>query len=151
MVDNLQVELAPFGIRTLMVEPGFTKTNLPNTIISASKPPDAPGMLAAYDEAGQRAAAGTWLGATLGRERSDPARVAELLVDVVRGEGVAKGRPFPPRLAMGSDAVELMEGKARNTLRVLEAWRKEACATDFDGFETVEGAQGGYVVPPVDV
>ncbi|KAJ6598688.1 hypothetical protein B0H10DRAFT_2085564 [Mycena sp. CBHHK59/15] len=43
-------------------------------------------------------------GSVNGTEKGDPAKTTEAVVDVVRGEGAARGRPWPGRLTLGEDA-----------------------------------------------
>ena len=45
-----------------------------------------------------------------------------LLVDVVRGEGKARGKAWPLYLPMGKTADEAVRGKAERMLRVLDEW-----------------------------
>jgi hypothetical protein len=52
----------------------------------------------------------------------DPVKFVELVLDLVRGEGVAKGREMPFRLPIGSDAYEDIKGKCEETLKIMEEW-----------------------------
>lgn len=54
------------------------------------------------------------------------------MVDVLRGEGFARGKPFPLRLPIGSDAVEIVKKTCEDTLKNLEEWRELSVSTDFD-------------------
>ena len=52
----------------------------------------------------------------------DPDRAAEAIVDVVRGEGVAKGRPWPEYLFLGEGTEEAVRGKCSKVLKILDEW-----------------------------
>ena len=68
-----------------------------------------------------------------GTQRGDPAKMAVYVVDVVKGEGIAKGRGdnIPRRLAMGSDAVSALRKRYEEGLRELREWEEVSCGTDF--------------------
>ena len=55
----------------------------------------------------------------------------EVMVDVVRGEGVAKGKPFPTVLALGSDCFDTVKADSEKTLARLEEWKDVSKSTDF--------------------
>ena len=67
-----------------------------------------------------------------GKERGDPAKAMELLVDVVRGEGSARGREWPMWLFMGQDAYRDVRGKCDAVLRTLDAWEDVSTNLEFD-------------------
>lgn len=47
----------------------------------------------------------------------------ETLVDVVRGEGKARGRPWPLYLALGEDSEEGIKEKTGKLLKHVEEWK----------------------------
>jgi hypothetical protein len=57
-----------------------------------------------------------------GTLNGDPDKAAEAIVDVVRGEGVAKGRPWPEYLFLGEGAEAAVQGKCSKVLKVLDEW-----------------------------
>ena len=67
-----------------------------------------------------------------GYERGDPRRAMELLVDVVRGEGAAAGRPWPMWLFMGRDVYRDVRGKCDAVLHALDEWEDVATDLEFD-------------------
>ena len=86
--------------------------------------------------AGHRAAMGGLAQALIGNERGDVKKGVELMVDVIRGEGLASGRKIPLRLPIGEDAVRVVEGTCKNALKVIDVWRDDVVGTtDRDGFE----------------
>jgi hypothetical protein len=52
-------------------------------------------------------------------ELRDPDKAAEAIEDVVRGEGVAKGRPY---LFLGEGAEAAVRGKCSKVLKVPDEW-----------------------------
>ena len=57
-----------------------------------------------------------------GMANVDPDKAAEAIVDVVRGEGVAKGRPWPEYLFLGEEAEEAVREKCSKALKILDEW-----------------------------
>lgn len=67
------------------------------------------------------------------REPGDPEKAVEVMLDVVKGEGVAEGKDTPFRLPLGSDGLEVMRAKCSGTLKVCEEWEAMIKSTDFGG------------------
>lgn len=67
-----------------------------------------------------------------GQERGDPHRAMELLVDVVRGEGAARGREWPMWLFLGGDVYRDVRGKCARVLASLDAWEDVATDLEFE-------------------
>lgn len=149
IVDGLAVEIAPFNIRTIDFEPGFFHTDLidmPKLVENASTAPP----LEAYE--GHRAAMVGLAGIIGGKERGDAKKGVELMVDVIRGEGRAKGRKTPARLPIGEDAVRVVEGACHNILKTIDAWREDVVGTtDRDDFQGEEGIEAVVKVPDVQL
>jgi len=97
--ETLAAEVRPFNIRVMILQPGAFRTEgLPNYPFQPTGPiPD-------YDEA-RKAAAVVYNSYTANNDQAgDPVKGMSLLVDVVKGEGVFKGREMPLWLALGSDS-----------------------------------------------
>jgi NAD(P)-dependent dehydrogenase (short-subunit alcohol dehydrogenase family) len=102
-MESLTPEVAPFGIRTMLVEPGFFRTELLSDDSTAYAKPS----IADYaDKTGEIVAA--WKSMN-GKQGGDPAKLADALVKLV-----ALKEP-PARFVAGADAVQALEAKA-NTL-----------------------------------
>ena len=67
-----------------------------------------------------------------GTEKGDPEKAMDLLVDIVKGEGKAKGREWPNLLVLGKDAYADVRSKCEKTMRALEAWEDVATDLEFD-------------------
>ena len=104
-MESLTPEIAPFGIRTMLVEPGFFRTEL----LSQDSTIYAEPSIADYTERTKQIVA-AWKSMD-GKQTGDPARLARALVTLA-------GLEEPPaRFAAGADAVQTFEAKA-DTLRV---------------------------------
>jgi NAD(P)-dependent dehydrogenase (short-subunit alcohol dehydrogenase family) len=103
-MESLTPEIAPFGIRTMLVEPGFFRTKLLTTDSTTYAPPTID------DYAGQtREIVATWKSMD-GKQGGDPGKLAKALVQLV-----ALKEP-PTRFAAGADAVLVFEAKAQALL-----------------------------------
>jgi NAD(P)-dependent dehydrogenase (short-subunit alcohol dehydrogenase family) len=110
-MEALTTEIAPFGIKTMLVEPGFFRTEL----LSPRSTNYAEPSIDDYADR-TRATVEGWQSMD-GKQGGDPAKLAEALVELV-----ALDEP-PLRFAAGADAVELFESKARALLDQANAHR----------------------------
>ena len=110
-MESLAPEVAPFGIRTTVVEPGFFRTEL----LGKDSTRYAEPSVEDYRES-TTATIAAWSGMS-GRQSGDPAKLARALVQLA-----ALDEP-PARWVAGADAVEAVEGKARELLAQVEAHR----------------------------
>jgi len=117
VTESFMSELAEFHIKVLLVEPGsFTTEGMYSQAYFTEN------LIPAYDGlrlSSEERVATTGPG---GLKRGDPNKAAEAVVDVVRGEGVAKGRPWPGYLVLGEDAEEDVKAKCSKVLTALEEW-----------------------------
>jgi NAD(P)-dependent dehydrogenase (short-subunit alcohol dehydrogenase family) len=111
-MESLAPEVAPFGIRTMLVEPGFFRTEL---LTEESTKYPAP-SIEDYAET-TRATVVAWK-AMNGQQGGDPAKLAKALVQL------AGGAEPPARWPAGADAVEALEQKARLLLAQSNAHRE---------------------------
>ena len=58
-------------------------------------------------------------------------RVVELRIDLVKGDGAAKGKAMPLKMPMGMDCYMVIKGKCVEMLKVLEEWKDAIQSTDF--------------------
>ena len=99
-MESLTPEIAPFGIRTMLVEPGFFRTEL----LSKGSTTYAAPSIADYAERTKEIVA-AWTRMD-GKQGGDPAKLANALLKLVELEAP----PF--RFPGGADAVQTFEAKA---------------------------------------
>jgi NAD(P)-dependent dehydrogenase (short-subunit alcohol dehydrogenase family) len=119
-MEALASEVAPFGIHTMLVEPGFFRTEL---LTPQSTHYAQPSIVDYADRTTQTVAA--WKGMD-GKQGGDPAKLAAALVQLA-----ALQNP-PARFAAGADAVELFETKAQTLLAQADAHRNLSCSLAHD-------------------
>jgi NAD(P)-dependent dehydrogenase (short-subunit alcohol dehydrogenase family) len=119
-MESLAPEIAPFGIRTMLVEPGFFRTELLTNDSTTYAPPT-------IDDYAERTKAivAAWKGMD-GKQGGDPAKLAEALVKL------AALKEPPPRFAAGADAVQTFEAKANTLLAQAQAHRELSTALAHD-------------------
>ena len=111
-MESLAPEIADFGIRTMLVEPGFFRTEL----LSNESTTYAPPTIDDYAERTREIVA-AWKDMD-GKQGGDAAKLASALVTLV-------GLEEPPaRFAAGADAVQTFETKANTLLAQADAQRE---------------------------
>jgi NAD(P)-dependent dehydrogenase (short-subunit alcohol dehydrogenase family) len=119
-MESLAPEVAPFGIRTMIVEPGFFRTDL----LTPESTSYAEPAIADYAERTKRTVA-AWNDMN-GRQGGDPAKLAAALVRLT-------GSDEPPvRWVAGADAVGALEQKARTLLEQAGAHRELSSSLAHD-------------------
>ncbi|HEY5848785.1 MAG TPA: SDR family oxidoreductase [Microlunatus sp.] len=119
-MESLAPEVAPFGIRTMLVEPGFFRTEL----LTPESTKYAEASIADYAERTEQTVT-AWKSMN-GRQGGDPAKLAEALVQLV-----ARDEP-PLRFPAGADAVTTFEDRARLLLEQANANRQLSSNLDHD-------------------
>jgi NAD(P)-dependent dehydrogenase (short-subunit alcohol dehydrogenase family) len=116
--ESLSAEVAPLGIKVLVVEPGPFRTDWAGR--SAN---EAPTTIADYREtAGVRTA---MIRSYSGNQPGDPVRAAKAIVKAVEA-------PNPPlRLLLGKPAQGLARGKLESLRKDFEDWAELAASADF--------------------
>jgi NAD(P)-dependent dehydrogenase (short-subunit alcohol dehydrogenase family) len=110
--ESLTPELAPFGIHTMLVEPGFFRTEL----LTPESTSYAEPSIEDYIERTKQTVT-AWSGMN-GQQGGDPAKLAEALIQLID-----TGNP-PLRWAAGADAVQTLEQKAKTLLDQADAHRE---------------------------
>lgn len=119
-MESLAPEVAPFGIRTMLVEPGFFRTELLTD--ESTKYPES--SIDDYFEKTKQTVV-AWKGMN-GLQGGDPAKLAKALVQLA-----SQGEP-PQRWAAGADAVETFERKAKQLLAQANAYRELSSSLAHD-------------------
>jgi len=120
-IESLTPEVAQFGIRTMLVEPGFFRTELltPESVTYAEP------SIGDYAERTKQTVA-AWNGMN-GRQAGDPAKLASALVQLA-----SQDQP-PLRFAAGADAIKTVEQKAKDLLAQAGAYRELSSNLAYDG------------------
>ena len=117
---SLHAEVAPFGIHTTVVNPGFFRTEL----LTEQSTNYADPSIADYDSG--RAQQLEFWRAQNGRQSGDPAKLARALVLIA-------GQPVPPRRFLaGADAVATAEQVAADLKAQTDAYRELSSSLAFD-------------------
>ncbi|KAL7968042.1 hypothetical protein HDV63DRAFT_380291 [Trichoderma sp. SZMC 28014] len=126
--ESLHKEVCDLGIRSVAFDCGGFITNLmqpregdhaapPSETTEAYKP-----LLAEF--------LGMFATDPMGLMPGDPAKAASTMVDIVKGEGVAAGRPWATRVVLGSDSLESAKRRREEELKLLRDWEPVSVSTD---------------------
>ncbi|GAA3729347.1 SDR family NAD(P)-dependent oxidoreductase [Streptomyces tremellae] len=119
--EALAVELEPFGIQSMVVEPGVFRTDFLDT----SSLSTAARRIPAYDGTPAHATL-DWIDTANHTQLGDPVKGAALIYEV------ASGDKLPGHLALGRDAVERRLVKIRSLQDDLATWQEKSAATACD-------------------
>ncbi len=98
--ESMRYELVPFGIKTIIIEPGVIKTNLFTTLKKVTKP-DSP-----YSDITEKVMNGLLMMSEMG---TPPQEVAKTIIKAISSEN-----PLP-RYPVGNDAIMFLEAKKDKT------------------------------------
>ncbi|KAG6818670.1 hypothetical protein H0H93_002997 [Arthromyces matolae] len=122
---SLHDEISPLGLRSICTEFGYFRTPLLDTDHRAPQISRIPDYKPITDKANAS------LEKYNLKQPGDPKKGVEVMIDVVRGEGQAKGKPFPTVLELGSDCYTSTKAVCENMLTSLEEWKEVTFSTDF--------------------
>lgn len=118
--ESLAPEIAPFGIRTMLVEPGFFRTEL----LTPESTSYAVSTIGDYAERTEKTVT-AWKGMD-GQQGGDPAKLADALIQLA-------GLDEPPlRFAAGADAVGVFEARSKELLAQADAHRELSSRLAYD-------------------
>jgi len=118
--ESLAPEVAPFGIRTMLVEPGFFRTEL----LTPESTSYAVSTIEDYAERTEQTVT-AWKGMN-GLQGGDPAKLAGALIQLA-------GLDQPPlRFAAGADAVGLFDTRAKDLQNQADAHRELSSSLAYD-------------------
>ena len=119
-MESLAAEVAPFGINTTIVNPGFFRTEL----LTEQSTNYADASIADYDE--RRAAQLEFWKGQNGQQSGDPAKLARALMTIAGQE------PPPRRFIAGADAIGTAEQVVADLKAQIDAERELSTSLDFD-------------------
>lgn len=117
--EALAPEVAPFGIKVLIVEPGAFRTGFSGGALAQSRE-----ML---EYAGTVGPTREMITGIDGTQPGDPAKAARAIMTALDSEDA------PLRLLLGADAVEGVRGKLDSVRADLERWETVSVSTGFEG------------------
>jgi NAD(P)-dependent dehydrogenase (short-subunit alcohol dehydrogenase family) len=119
-MESLQAEVAPFGIHTTIVNPGFFRTEL----LTEQSTNYAEPSIADYDE--RRGPLIEYWKSQNGRQSGDPAKLARALITIAGQD------PPPRRFIAGADAIATAEQKIADLRAQIAANRDLSTSLAFD-------------------
>ena len=120
LMESIAAEMAPFGIRTMIVEPGFFRTEL----LTPESTQYATSTIADYAERTEETVA-AWKSMN-GKQGGDPAKLAAALVELAARD------EQPLRFPAGADAVATFEDRAKLLLTLADANRALSSNLDHE-------------------
>ena len=118
-MESLRPEIAPFGIHTTIVNPGFFRTEL------LTKESTNYAELSIEDYAGRTAEQLKWWQSQNGLQSGDPAKLANALITIAGQD------PPPDRFIAGADAIATAEQKLAALKKQIEAYRDLSTSLAF--------------------
>jgi NAD(P)-dependent dehydrogenase (short-subunit alcohol dehydrogenase family) len=119
-MESLHAEVAPFGINTTIVNPGFFRTEL----LTEQSTNYAEPSIKDYDE--RRTKQLDFWKAQNGKQSGDPAKLAQALIVI------ADQQPPPRRFIAGADAIATAEQRVAELTAQIEANRALSTSLNFD-------------------
>jgi len=119
-MESLHAEIAPFGITTTIVNPGFFRTEL----LTEQSTNYAEPSVKDYDE--RRTKQLEFWKAQNGKQSGDPAKLAQALIVI------ADQQPPPSRFIAGADAIATAEQRVVELTAQIEANRDLSTSLNFD-------------------
>jgi NAD(P)-dependent dehydrogenase (short-subunit alcohol dehydrogenase family) len=118
--EALAQEVAPFGIKVIIVEPGAFRTDFSgrSLVVSDTQIADYEPVIGQYRQ---------WVQDIDGQQPGDPKKAASAIIQSVNSENP------PLRLTLGADAVNAIDAKLKSVKAELDAWRQVAVDTAFEG------------------
>ena len=120
-MESLRVEVAPFGIHAMVVNPGFFRTEL----LTEQSTSYAEPSISDYDE--RRTPLLEYWKSQNGKQTGDPTKLAQALLIIANQE------PPPRRFIAGADAIGTAEQKIAALKEDIEHDRALSTSLDFEG------------------
>ena len=142
---SLHDEISPLGLRSICFEPGYFRTDF---LTADNRGPDKSRIsdyqeitnavfarfngksFVIFPEDGMHTHRPHPIAYNL-NQPGDPKKGVEVMIDIIKGEGIAAGKDFPTVVALGSDCYEGVKAACRDTLQNLEVWKDVTASTNF--------------------
>jgi NAD(P)-dependent dehydrogenase (short-subunit alcohol dehydrogenase family) len=119
-MQSLQAEVAPFGIQTMVVNPGFFRTEL----LTEESTSFAKASIEDYNE--RRAQQLEFWKTQNGKQSGDPVKLAQALVTL------SGGKELPRRFIAGADAIGTAEQVAEVLQKEINAYRELSTSLGYE-------------------
>ncbi|HTA26512.1 MAG TPA: SDR family NAD(P)-dependent oxidoreductase [Bacteroidia bacterium] len=119
-MESVQAEVEPFGIQTMIVNPGFFRTEL----LTKESTNYASPSIEDYNE--RRTKQLEFWNSYNGKQSGDPAKLAQALIKL------ASQKELPRRFIAGADAIGTAEQKVAILQQQINAYRELSSSLDFD-------------------
>ncbi|KAK0460594.1 uncharacterized protein EV420DRAFT_1641144 [Desarmillaria tabescens] len=123
--ETLHVEVAPLGLRSICIDFGYFRT----AFLEPNHRKPYISKIDDYKEITEKV--NSSLQVVNGKQAGDPKKGVQIMLDVVRGEGVARGKEFPKSLLMGSDCFQMVQDQTQEYLKLQAEWESVSRSTDF--------------------
>ncbi|TFY55976.1 hypothetical protein EVG20_g9115 [Dentipellis fragilis] len=130
--ETLDEEISPLGLRSIVFELGYFRTNFLTDGHRAAYKPRIEDYKPITEAANARLVGACFeLDPYNQRQPGDPTKGVQVIIDLVHGEGAAQGRKVPSVVALGSDCFDVAKGSCEKTLANLKEWEAVTKSTDF--------------------
>jgi len=119
-MESLQGEVEPFGIQTMIVNPGFFRTEL----LSEESTNFAKSLVEDYNE--QRTQQLEFWKSQNGKQTGDPAKLAQALIKL------SNQKELPRRFIAGADAISTAEQKVAQLQQQINAYRELSSSLSYE-------------------
>jgi len=128
--ESLHQEVAPLGLRSIYLELGYFRTSF----LGQGKHPESVYRIEDYKPT--LAPVFDALKASDNKQPGDPKKLAQLVIDYVKLEGLFSeekrgGKAVPIGFPVGSDAFRMVSQRLKDHTKVLEDWKDVICSTDI--------------------
>ncbi|KAK0461855.1 uncharacterized protein EV420DRAFT_1527661 [Desarmillaria tabescens] len=110
--ETLHVEVSPLGLRSICIDFGYTRTSF----LTADHRKPYVSKIEDYKEITEKVESA--LQAYNGKQPGDPKKCVQVMLDVVRGEGLGQRKEFPKSLLLGSDCFEGVQDQIQGYLKL---------------------------------
>ena len=118
MTDGLMKEVAPLGIKVMIVEPGAFRTKFYDTSLKGTQK-----QIEDYAETAWKTRKENIVDNQ--DQPGDPDKAGEVIYETIQKETI------PKRLLLGSDAVNIVSAEMKERLQEIEAWSDVSKQTDY--------------------
>jgi len=124
--EALHEEVSPLGLRSVVFEPGYFRTD----VLTADNRLNHGGGIPDYEPIVRARKEG--LDAYNHNQPGDPKKGVNVIIDVVKGEGVAKDKEFTPAVLLGSDCYREVKKTLTEAIATFDEWKEISTSTDRD-------------------